>query len=273
MRPEPPTNETFSGPARGVGTSRSFIREIRVSAIAKTVSTGLAMVMLMDTDLDHLTLHEHGAALFRGTVLPHLSDLEAILASLPVEQAGVRISGFSALETYVAPHGPIGLVARQALGGMGKAVRAILFDKTESTNWSLAWHQDRTICVQHQADVEDYGPWSIKAGLYHVAPPFDLLAGMVTLRVHLDDVPSTNAPLLIAPGSHKLGRVPADQVKTAARRCGTIACTALAGDIWAYSTPILHASEAADRPGRRRVLQIDFSTQELPEGLAWLGVT
>ena len=30
---------------------------------------------------------------------------------------------------------------------------------------------------------------------------------MVTLRVHLDPVPATNAPLLIAPGSHKLGRI------------------------------------------------------------------
>lgn len=229
--------------------------------------------MLMDTGFDHLTLEEHGAALFRSAVLPHLNDLKAILASLPAEQAGVRISGFSALETYVGPGGPIEFVAQQALGGIGKAVRAVLFDKTESMNWSLAWHQDRTVCVRYQADVEGYGPWSIKAGLYHVAPPFDVLARMVTLRVHLDDVPSTNAPLLIAPGSHKLGRVPADHVESAARLCGTIACTALAGDIWAYSTPILHASEAAIRPKRRRVLQIDFSNQELSGGLAWLGVT
>jgi hypothetical protein len=34
-----------------------------------------------------------------------------------------------------------------------------------------------------------------------LAPPFDLLAGMVTLRLHLDPVPATNARLLIAPGS------------------------------------------------------------------------
>ena len=90
--------------------------------------------MLTDTGFDHLTLEEHGVALFRGAVLPHLKNLEAILASLPAEQAGVRISGLSALEAYVGPGGPIGFVARQALGGMGKAVRAVLFDKTESTN-------------------------------------------------------------------------------------------------------------------------------------------
>ncbi|MBB3359864.1 hypothetical protein FHT45_003706 [Novosphingobium sp. BK256] len=231
------------------------------------------MAMQMDSELDHLTLEEHGAALFRGAILSHLESLEATVALLPAEQAGVRISGFGALETYVAPDGPLGQVARQALGTAGKAVRAILFDKTESTNWSLAWHQDRTICVRQRADVEGYGPWSMKAGLLHVAPPFDLLARMVTLRVHLDDVPLRNAPLLIAPGSHKIGRVSADHVEETARRCGPIACTALAGDVWAYSTPILHASEAAIKPRRRRVLQIDFSAEELPEGLAWLGVT
>ena len=231
------------------------------------------MSIPMDCDLDHLTLEEHGAVLFRGAILSHLNALEAALALLPAEQAGVRISGFGALETYVAPDGPIGLAARRALGTTGQAVRAILFDKTEKTNWSLAWHQDRTICVRQRADVEGYGPWSRKASLLHVAPPFDLLARMVTLRVHLDDVPLTNAPLLIAPGSHKIGRVPAHRVEETARRCGTMACTALAGDIWAYSTPILHASEAAIKPRRRRVLQIDFSAEQLPEGLAWLGVT
>lgn len=180
----------------------------------------------MDTGFDNLTLEQHGAALFRGAVLPHLNDLKAILTSLPAEQACVRISGLSALETYVGADGPIEFVARQVLGGMGKAVRAVLFDKTESTNWSLAWHQDRTVCVRHQADVEGYGPWSIKAGLHHVAPPFDLLARMVTLRVHLDDVPSTNAPLLIAPSSHKMGRVPADHVEGAVNSAG------FTGGIW-----------------------------------------
>jgi ectoine hydroxylase-related dioxygenase (phytanoyl-CoA dioxygenase family) len=152
------------------------------------------------------------------------------------------------------------------------AVRAILFDKTAETNWSLAWHQDRTICVRERIEVEGFGPWSIKAGLYHVAPPFDLLARMVTLRVHLDDVPATNAPLLIAPGSHALGKLPVGDVNAVAVRCGTVACLATAGDVWTYSTPILHASEAASLPARRRVLQVDFSTDELPGGLEWLGV-
>jgi ectoine hydroxylase-related dioxygenase (phytanoyl-CoA dioxygenase family) len=108
--------------------------------------------------------------------------------------------------------------------------------------------------------------------MHHVAPPFDVLARMVTVRVHLDNVPATNAPLLIAPGSHRDGRVPVEAIADVVRRRGIRACVAAAGDIWAYATPILHASDAAAEPTHRRVLQLDFAAEELPGGLEWLGV-
>ncbi|MBB6229491.1 phytanoyl-CoA dioxygenase family protein [Polymorphobacter multimanifer] len=151
-------------------------------------------------------------------------------------------------------------------------MRAVLFDKTAGTNWSLAWHQDRTICVERRKELQGFGPWTTKQGMQHVAPPFELLSRMVTLRVHLDDVPATNSPLLIAPGSHKHGRVPVGAIDAVVRQCGTYTCLADAGDVWAYATPILHASEAAAMPARRRVLQVDFAAEDLPGGLEWLGV-
>lgn len=145
-------------------------------------------------------------------------------------------------------------MATQCLGHPGIAARAILFDKTAETNWSLAWHQDRTICVRERIEVKEFGPWSFRAGLHHVTPPFDLLARMVTLCVHLDDVPATNAPLLIALGPHTLGKVPVGDVEAVTARCSIVACLATAGDIWAYSTPILHTASfsevgAAGKPG------------------------
>jgi ectoine hydroxylase-related dioxygenase (phytanoyl-CoA dioxygenase family) len=82
----------------------------------------------------------------------------------------------------------------------------------------------------------------------------------------------SNAPLLIAPGSHKLGRIAENDIRETVQRCGTLACLAEAGDVWLYATPILHASEAATAPIHRRVLQVDFSLGRLPGGLEWLGV-
>ena len=151
-------------------------------------------------------------------------------------------------------------------------MRAVLFDKTAATNWALGWHQDRTVAVTERRDVPGFGPWTAKGGLLHVAPPFEVLSGMVTLRVHLDPVPLTNAPLLVAPGSHRLGRIPQPAVPKVVRRCGTAACVAGKGDVWLYATPILHASDAAEEPARRRVLQVDYAAGELPGGLSWMGI-
>ena len=124
--------------------------------------------------------------------------------------------------------------------------------------------------VAQRGDVAGFGPWTVKSGLLHVAPPYDVLAGMATLSLHLDAVPATNAPLLVAPGSHRLGRIAEADVRSVVQRCGTAVCYATAGDVWLYATPILHASAAA--PAHRRVLQVDFASRELPGGLQWLGV-
>lgn len=222
--------------------------------------------------LDHLTLAKDGAQHFVAAVLSLLPDIREALRELPSDQAGVRIHGIAALRPIIAVEGAIGAVASEFLGPLSRPVRAILFDKNAATNWSLGWHQDRTICVKRRIDVEGFGPWTIKGGMQHVAPPFELLARMITLRDHLDDVPAENSPLLIAPGSHIAGRVPIKEYDDVVAKCGIFACLAKAGDVWAYSTPILHASEAASVTGHRRVLQIDYSADELTGGLEWLGI-
>ena len=213
-----------------------------------------------------------GAQRFDAVVAEHLPVLFNALADIPAGQAGVRLRDRSALRPLLAPSGAIGGIAASVLGGASRPVRALLFDKTAATNWSLAWHQDRTIVVRQRKPADGFGPWTIKDGLQHVAPPFDLLAGMVTMRVHLDPVPIDNAPLLIAPGSHRFGRVTEDRIETVVAACGETRCTAAAGDVWLYATPILHGSEVAHRPSSRRVLQVDFAAREPGGGLGWLGV-
>jgi hypothetical protein len=201
-----------------------------------------------------------------------LAALDTALADLPPERAGIRITGMRDLDPYLRGVGEIGAIAGAVLGDAARPVRAILFDKTPHTNWRLGWHQDRTIAVRARVETPGYGPWSMKGGLQHVAPPFDVLDGMVTLRVHLDPAGSENAPLLVAPGSHRLGVVPQARIATAVASCGQFACLAEPGDVWVYATPILHASHAAASPTRRRVLQVDYAARDLPGRLEWLGV-
>jgi ectoine hydroxylase-related dioxygenase (phytanoyl-CoA dioxygenase family) len=191
---------------------------------------------------------------------------------LPPDQAGIRLYGVAPVRSFLTSSGSVWTVAASVLGEAARPVRAVLFDKTASTNWGLPWHQDRTIAVTRRLEVAGFGPWTVKSGLLHVAPPFELLAAMVTLRVHLDPVPETNAPLLIAPGSHRMGQIPESELKSVVQKCGIAVCLAEPGDIWLYSTPIVHSSEAARDPVHRRVLQVDFAVGDLPGGLTWLGV-
>ncbi|GAA0730472.1 phytanoyl-CoA dioxygenase [Sphingomonas sp. ABOLD] len=218
-----------------------------------------------------LDFERDGAAHLAGAAAPFLTRLRALAGILPADRAGLRLHGVDGLAELLAPDA-LGATAADYLGPTARPVRAICFDKSAANNWALGWHQDRTIAVRRRADVPGYGPWSTKQGLLHVEPPFDVIEAMVTLRIHLDPVPEDNAPLLIAPGSHRLGRIPEGEIAAAVAACGTAMCLAEAGDVWAYRTPILHASAASTATGHRRVLQVDYTTFGLPAPLQWLGV-
>ncbi|WP_267432485.1 phytanoyl-CoA dioxygenase family protein [Sphingomonas sp. GM_Shp_1] len=209
-------------------------------------------------------LDEHGYAL-RPSRLDdgEMAELAALFADWPSGRPGQRIDPRRA----AALTGVRQLVADRA--PTMRPVRALLFDKADGANWALAWHQDRTIEVVERREVAGFGPWTVKQGRVHVAPPVSLLERMVTVRFHLDPVDADNAPLIVAPGSHRLGLIPEPSIEAAVARHGDAICLAEAGSVWLYRTLILHAS-ARSSPGRhRRVLQIDLSADELPDGLRW----
>ena len=215
-----------------------------------------------------------GATLFASALSDaDMDDLSALAAGLSARDAGLRLVGRAELDALLAPGRALSRIAGTILGGGARPVRAVMFDKSDATNWAVAWHQDRTIAVRRRIEVEGFGPWSTKAGVQHVEPPFSIIEGMATLRAHLDPCDADNAPLLAVKGSHRLGRIPSDRTARWAEDLEVLTCLAEPGDVWAYATPILHASERARRPRRRRVLQVDFAAAELPGGLEWLGVS
>ncbi|MFN3945182.1 MAG: phytanoyl-CoA dioxygenase family protein [Allosphingosinicella sp.] len=220
-----------------------------------------------------MQLSRDGARLFPAAAAPPiLAELDRLLAGADAARPGHRLAGSPALAALLAAEGAIGRLAAALLGPAAKPVRALLLDKTPRANWSLAWHQDRTIAVRRRVDLPGFGNWTRKSGILHVEPPPDLLARMLTLRVHLDPVGADNGPLLVAPGSHLLGRIAERDIPAAVDRLGSVACLAARGDVWAYATPILHASHKAAAPTRRRVLQIDYSADTLPGALEWHGI-
>lgn len=219
-----------------------------------------------------LNFQKDGAVRLERAALSILPALEALLADMPRDRAGVRIYDKPELADLLLADSSFGQALRPYIGERHRSVRAILFDKSGETNWALRWHQDRTIAVKEKRDVPGFGPWSTKAGVQHVEPPIDIIEKMVTVRIHLDDVPSDNAPLLIVAGSHRLGKLRDNELDIVTAQNPVVECIASVGDVWVYSTPIVHASAASAGRTRRRVLQIDYAPLDLPGGLEWQGL-
>ena len=154
-------------------------------------------------------------------------------------------------------------------GAQPLPVRSIFFDKTPETNWLVAWHQDLSIAVKQRVDIAGYGPWSTKDGVPHVQPPVEILEGMVTLRLHLDDCDESNGPLRVIPGSHRMGRLDAADIVKSRSNQKEVICSMQTGDALLMRPLLLHASSEASAPVHRRVIHLEYATCPLASGLEW----
>jgi ectoine hydroxylase-related dioxygenase (phytanoyl-CoA dioxygenase family) len=176
---------------------------------------------------------------------------------LEVCPAVARLAAAPQIRRFVTP----------LLGDHAFAVRAIFFDKVQDANWSLSWHQDTFISVANRLDAPQFTGGSRKAGVWQVRPPFEVLANMAAVRIHLDDCGADNGPLRVLPGSHRQGLIEAvDEWK---RRVGEVVCTVRGGGVVIMHPLLLHASSAAAAAGHRRVIHIEYACDELPFGLTW----
>lgn len=156
------------------------------------------------------------------------------------------------------------------IGKRAVPVRALFFDKTPEANWPVLWHQDLTIAVAERCDLAGWGPWSVKADIPHVEPPAELLASMVTIRLHLDDCGPENGPLRVIPGSHALGRLTRERIQAIRDVSPETVCIAPEGSALLMRPLLLHASSPARKPAHRRVLHIEFASEDaLPSPLRW----
>lgn len=154
------------------------------------------------------------------------------------------------------------------LGAGCFAVRGIFFDKIPGANWKLAWHQDSVVAVKERQDTPGFRAWSQKAGVWQTEPPAEVMAGMLALRIHLDDCGPENGPLRVIPGSHSQGWLDG-QFDRWRGEVPEVICVAQSGDVLAMRPLLLHASAPATLPSHRRVIHLEYAAAELPEGLEW----
>lgn len=147
------------------------------------------------------------------------------------------------------------------------AVKSIYFDKPPASNWFVAYHQDLTISVDKKLDIEGYGPWTVKQNQFAVQPPLDILENIFTLRIHLDDTDENNGALKVIPGSNTKKIYRPETVDWTIET--EVACNISKGSAMLMKPLLLHSSGRTTNNNRRRVIHIEFSNKELPEGLSW----
>jgi ectoine hydroxylase-related dioxygenase (phytanoyl-CoA dioxygenase family) len=157
----------------------------------------------------------------------------------------------------------------RAVGGGAFPVRAIFFDKNPDANWLVPWHQDLAIAVVEKIETSGFTGWSVKDGTLHVHPPEEILAGMITLRLHLDDCDASNGALKVIAGAHLSGKIPQAEITRWASSHEQTVCEVPKGGVLLMRPLLLHASSPAESPRHRRVLHLEYATQKLPNGLEW----
>ncbi|MDB5803044.1 MAG: hypothetical protein JWN73_366 [Betaproteobacteria bacterium] len=214
-------------------------------------------------------LRRDGYALLRGTI--SASDCCIIAGAFPAAPA--RAGGVRNALQFAEAHAQASVDALHALAGRllqapARAVGAILFDKSPSANWAVAWHRDVMIPVRERHEVQGYRNWSTKEGVWHVQAPQEVLRDMLTLRLHLDDCDAHNGALRVVAGSHRPEHMEANP-DAAVDETQVALCTAKVGDVLAMRPCLLHASAKAEQPRRRRILHIEYAAIDLPQPLQW----
>ncbi len=193
------------------------------------------------------------------------NEMDCVAATSGRRQGGVRDLFTRALRMrmLVRDHRMRSLV-EPVITDKAFAVRAIFFHKTAYANWAVSWHRDLTIAVKEKASVPGFGPWSFKDGVVHVQPTEQVLASMLTIRIHLDAATERNGALWVMPGTHRLA-IGVDRPSG----LPSCVCEVGRGGVVAMRPLLWHKSAKASVAGHRRVIHIEFAAASLPGPLEW----
>ena len=146
--------------------------------------------------------------------------------------------------------------------------KAIFFDKSPKDNWYVTWHQDVPINVLERIETEGFSSWTNKKGVVSVRPPEAISKNTFSMRIHLDDTTVKNGALKVIPGSHNK-RLNDDEVKLISTNSIPFVSEVGSGGVQLLKPLLLHASSETKVQKRRRVLHLEFSSIELPNGLKY----
>ncbi|WP_316847924.1 phytanoyl-CoA dioxygenase family protein [Pedobacter psychrodurus] len=146
-------------------------------------------------------------------------------------------------------------------------VKSIYFDKPETSNWFVCYHQDLTISVDQKVEIDGFGPYTKKLNQFAVQPPLEILESNFTIRIHLDDTNEENGALKIVSNSHSKGIYRPETIDWNIEK--EVSCNVARGGLMIMKPLLLHSSSRTTNNQKRRVIHLEFSKQLLPKELQW----
>ena len=218
--------------------------------------------------IDRAEFEESGRAWVRNAIPP--AELERLSGDFQIDgRAGDRPAIDSPVAKYLLAPNPVSDVAT-SLGLDPAPVRLAVFNKSEATNWSVPWHQDRVVAVAGRHHIPGYTNWLPKHDCWHAEPPPHILESMIFVRLHIDAADGSNGSLQLALGSHRMGRIPADHAASVAASLPVETCSAAPGDLLIVKALTLHRSASSESASPRRAVRIDYAERtSLASPLRW----
>lgn len=159
------------------------------------------------------------------------------------------------------------VILKELLGDTYFVVKSIYFDKPQTSNWYVSYHQDLTISVDKKLELDGFEFWTSKQNQFAVQPPLAILQNVVTVRIHLDETDENNGALKVIPQSHLKGIYRPETIDWTIEN--EVTCNVPKGGIMLMKPLLLHSSGRTINNRQRRVIHIEFSNQELPTELKW----
>ena len=132
----------------------------------------------------------------------------------------------------------------------------------------MNWHQDLTINLRNRIELDGFKNWRENSERIVVQPTREILENIFTIRIHLDDCTKENGALRVIEKSHKNGVIEIkDWIKN--KEGVEKVCEVNRGGILIMKPLTLHASSRTENKANRRVIHIEFTDIELPNGLIW----
>lgn len=104
-------------------------------------------------------------------------------------------------------------------------------------------------------------------------PPVEALRSLLAVRIDLDGSDAANGALRVLPGTHRLGVLQPVRIAELASTVAQITCAVPAGGALLMRPLLLHASSKAEAGTHRRVVHIEFASEDLPGGLVFAATT